>query len=129
MASGLMSESRNVPKAGRKNFSAFMFAPWVFSARNGGFERFSRNQSAHVSKVRFLLASATASFPSSRASRRSRRKRSAFSRSVIPVDSFRIPSWSRYRTHQKAEPARWYTVPWLFRGLPLLLFIGFLHPL
>src|ERR1039458_10737685 len=55
MASGVISASRRHPKAGRKNFSALRFSKWVFSARNGGLERLSRNQSAHSLKV-FLAA-------------------------------------------------------------------------
>src|ERR1039457_5577945 len=39
------------PEGWGKNFSALRFSKWVFSARNGGLERLSRNQSAHSLKV------------------------------------------------------------------------------
>src|ERR1700683_4964491 len=108
MASGVISEIRRHPKAGRKNFSALRFSIWVFSARNGGLERLSRNQSAHSLKVKLLLDRTIGNLPSSRSSSRFLKARSACWRSVSPVDSFLIvPVASRYRIHQSADLDRW----------------------
>src|SRR5579885_1617646 len=97
-----------------------MFCMWVLGERNGGLERLSKNQSAHSSNVKFLLEKIAGNRPSSRAVSRSRRKRSASSRSVVSEDSFLIwPSHPRYLIHQNAVSLRESTAPLLLRGLAI----------
>jgi hypothetical protein len=94
---------RIIPNTGLRNFRALMFRICVMLLRNGGFDHFSKNQSAQSLKVTFLLVRTVARFPSSRASSRSRRNRSASSQFSVPLDSLTIcPPRSRYRTHRTA---------------------------